>query len=104
MKTSLEPEDVEAIASVVVEKVKLILSGSGRNAGEDIIFEKKTLAAYLHVSESTINKLVMNKQIPHFKIQSGQSGAVRFNKRDIDKWVAKHTIPEIAALKGKISA
>ena len=102
MKTSLEAEDIQAITAAVIETLKPMLSGNGKQAGEDVIFDKKGLATYLHISESTINKMVMNKQIPHFKIQAGQSGAVRFRQRDIDKWIQRQTIPEINPFAGKI--
>lgn len=94
MKISLEEEDRKAIVEELIAKLKPLLSGNGNNK-QDIIFDKKTLAAYLKVSESTINKLVSNKEIPHFKIQAGQSGAVRFRQRDIDKWIQRQSIPDI---------
>ena len=102
MRTEFEPLDIEAIAQRVAEILKPMISGNGKSAGEDSVFDKKGLAAFLHVSESTINKLVMNKQIPHFKIQAGQSGGVRFRQRDIDKWMQRHTVPEITPFTGKI--
>jgi predicted DNA-binding transcriptional regulator AlpA len=39
--------------------------------------------------------MVMNRQIPYFKVQAGQSGAVRFRQRDIDKWIQRQTTPGI---------
>ncbi len=102
-RDDITPEAYRAIAEMVLEHLRPLLSGSGRSAGEDVIFDKKTLAEYLHVSESTINKMVMNKQIPHFKIQAGQSGAVRFRQRDIDKWIQRQTIPDINPFAGKMT-
>ncbi|MDA8086737.1 MAG: helix-turn-helix domain-containing protein [Nitrospiraceae bacterium] len=102
-RDDISPEAYQAIASAVLEMLKPMISGSGKSAGEDTVFDKRGLAAYLHVSESTINKLVMNKQIPHFKIQAGQSGGVRFRQRDIDKWMQRHTVPEVTPCTGKIS-
>lgn len=92
---TLPPELVDQIADKVIGKLKPIISGNGKHDAEDVIFDKKGLASYMKVSESTVNKLVSNKQIPHFKIQPGQSGGVRFFKRDIDKWIGKQSIPEI---------
>ncbi len=94
MKTELEPQDIEAIAQRVIEKLKPMLSDNGKHE-DNIVFNKNSLSEYLNVSESTINKLISNKQIPHFKIQQGQSGGVRFSKKDIDRWIQRHTIPEI---------
>jgi len=97
---TLPPELVDLIADRVIEKLKPLLSGNGKHEAEDTVFDKRGLSEYLRVSESTINKLVSNKQIPFFKIQQGQSGGVRFFKRDIDKWIQKHTIPELNQFTG----
>ena len=102
MKTLLEPEDIQAISTAVMEMLKPVIAENGKQHAEDVIFDKNGLASYIKVSESTINKLVSNKQIPHFKMQPGQSGGVRFFKRDIDRWIAKHTIPEITPFTVKI--
>lgn len=93
-RDDLTMEVYQAIAETVEEKLRRLLMNSSKQIGPDV-FNKKGLAEYLHVSESTINKLVMNKQIPHFKIQSGQSGGVRFRQSDIDKWIKRQTIPEM---------
>jgi excisionase family DNA binding protein len=98
---TLPAELVDLIADKVIERLKPIIAGNGKHE-DNIIFNKKSLSEYLNVSESTINKLVSNKQIPHFKIQPGQSGGVRFSKRDIDKWISRHTIPEINHYIGKM--
>jgi len=63
MKTLLEPEDIEAIASAVMEMLRPIVADKDNHVAEDAVFNKKTLAAYLRVSESTISKMVMNRQI-----------------------------------------
>ena len=99
---TLPPEFIDVISERVADKLRHLIAGIGKNDAEAVIFDKKGLASYMKVSESTINKLVSNKQIPHFKIQLGQSGGVRFYKRDVDKWIAKHTIPEIMLFNGKI--
>ena len=101
-RDDIAPEAYQAIAEMLIERLRPLLSNNCKNAGEDAVFDKKGLASYLHVSESTINKLVMNKQIPHFKIQAGQSGAVRFRQRDIDKWIQRQTIPETNPFAGKL--
>jgi excisionase family DNA binding protein len=94
MRVTLEVEDIQAIVTKVIEAIKpLLVSNNGHS--EDKVFDKKGLAEYLNVSMSTINKLVSYKQIPHFKINHGSSGGVRFYKRDIDKWIQRQTIPDI---------
>jgi len=99
MRTILEQEDIELIVTKVIEAIRPLLSNSGHS--EDKVFDKKGLAEYLNVSMSTINKLVSNKQVPHFKINHGSSGGVRFYKRDIDKWIQRQTIPDINPLQRK---
>jgi len=104
MKVTLEAEDIELIVTKVIEAIRpLLVSNNEHSNGhsEDRVFDKKGLAEYLNVSMSTINKLVSNKQIPHFKINHGSSGGVRFYKRDIDKWIQRQTIPDINPLQRK---
>jgi hypothetical protein len=98
---SFPPELVDAIADKVIERLKPLVIGNGKHDSEDIVFDKKGLSNYLKLYESTINKMVSNKQIPHFKIQPGQSGGVRFYKRHINKWIDKQSIPEINQFKGR---
>lgn len=98
---TLPPELVKEIAKEVIELLKPMLSGNGKHETEDKIFDKKRLSEYLKLSQSAINKLIVNKQIPYFKIQPGQSGGVRFHKRDIDKWISRHTTPELNPLTGR---
>jgi len=94
MRTTLEAEDIQAIAEAVIEKLRpLLVSNNGHS--EDKVFDKKGLAEYLNVSMSTINRFVSNKQVPYFKINHGSSGGVRFYKRDIDKWIQRQTIPDV---------
>ncbi len=92
---TIPQELVDLISDKVVEKLLPQVKEHNGNTVGDAVFDKKGLSEYLKVSASTVNKLVSNKQIPHFKINHGQSGGVRFYKRDIDKWIAKQTIPEI---------
>lgn len=94
MRIELEERDKEEIAEKLIEKIKPIINKNGKKE-EDRVFDKKSLAKYLNISESTINKLVSYKQIPFFKIQQVQSGGVRFFKRDINRWIQKQTIPDI---------
>lgn len=49
------------------------------------IFKKPELAEYLNVSISTVNKMVREKSIPCFRINS----LVFFDKEIIDTWILK---------------
>lgn len=46
------------------------------------------VANYLRRSKSSIYKLVMNKQIPHYKT----TGTLLFSKPEIDDWVISHKV------------
>ena len=101
MKTSLEQDDIQIIVSAVVEALKPMLSGNGKQDAGDVVFDKKGVAEYLKVSVSVIDKMVSKKEIPHFKIQPGQSGGVRFFRKDIDRWISRRTIPDVNPLQGR---
>ena len=85
MKTLLESEDIQAIAERVIELLRPILSGNGKenNHSDDKIFTPETLAQYLQVDISWVYKQVSNKGIPYFK----NGKYVRFKKSSIDSWI-----------------
>lgn len=47
------------------------------------VFNVKEVAEYLSVSESTIRKLIREKEIPYFRIFS----KILFDKEIIDNWI-----------------
>jgi len=47
------------------------------------------VAAYLGVTPKTVRNWVTRRQVPHIKLVSG---AVRFMKVDIDKWMASQKV------------
>ena len=47
----------------------------------------KQCASYLDVSESTIRKLVASGNIPYRRLPTGEGGAIRFNRKQIDLWL-----------------
>ncbi len=93
-RLTLPQELIDEIAGKVIEKLIPLIS-NGKKMEEDKIFDKKGLAEYLSVSQSCINKMIVEKKIPYIKIGEGQSGGVRFSRKDIDKWIARHSTPEI---------
>lgn len=93
-KLTVPQELIDEIAGKVIEKLIPLIS-NWKRVEDDKIFDKKRLAEYLSVSQSCINKMIVEKKIPYIKIGEGQSGGVRFSKKEIDKWVAKHSVPEI---------
>lgn len=94
MRFELEKEDIDLIVTKTVEAIRPMLAAISKHE-DNAVFDKKGLAQYLKVSESTLNALVSNRQIPYFKISSGQSGGVRFRKKDIDRWIQQQTTPAV---------
>ncbi len=95
MKTTLEPEDIQAIASAVLEALRPLLSANGKHHAEETIFTPKTLAKYLGVPLSWVYKQTFLKTIPFSK--TGKY--IRFKRTDIDKWIETQTIRPFPPLK-----
>ena len=93
MKSDLEPGDIEAIAQRVAEILKPVLARNNRADTEDIIFDMQTLAEYLKVSTKWIYERTHLKEIPYIKI----GGQLRFNRKEIDKWLQTGKIPAVDA-------
>lgn len=94
MKITLDPEDIEAIADKVLEKIKPLLTGQDKE--EDTLFDVKGLCSYLHVSEKWVYERTHLKEIPHLKI----NGLLRFRKSAIDRWLNSYNVPVTSAAKG----
>lgn len=78
MKTTLEPEDIQAIVQAVIEGLKPYLS---QVKSVDVIFDKIALSEYLKVDVSWVDKNLY--MLPHFK--AGKY--VRFKQSHIDRWI-----------------
>ena len=101
MKLELEQADIQAIAQAmtaeVVKALKPLLNGKGE---EDTICTVKSLAKYLEVSEKWVYERVQFKEIPYFKL----GGNVRFNKKDIDRWIETLKTPAVNPLSRPLKA
>src|SRR4030042_5666127 len=95
MKTEFESQDIEAVANRVLELLKPLITGNGRNEDKDTIFTPETLSKYLQVDISWVYKQVSLKTIPYFK--SGKY--TRFKKNKIDRWIEKNTVEPIPSKK-----
>lgn len=93
MKTTLEKEDIEAIATEVLNMVKPLLVSNGGD--EDTIFDVKGLAEHLKVEESWVYKQVSLGTLPYFK--AGKY--IRFSKSAIEKWIEKNAVKPVSPLK-----
>lgn len=83
MKIQLESEDIHAIAEKIVE---LLVPRFSDSKQVEEIFDKKTLAEYLHVDVSWVDKNLLD--IPHFKLGK----YVRFRQTHIDKWIEANKV------------
>lgn len=83
MKTDLEPHDIEAIALKVVELLKPVLPGNGK---DDKYMTTKELAKYLGLAYSTIanNK----KYLPHTYL----NGTPLFKLSEIDAHLEQYNV------------
>ena len=55
------------------------------------VFNVEELSEYLHISKSSIRKLVRTNQIPYYRILS----RIFFDKNSIDLWIEKQQINEL---------
>jgi predicted DNA-binding transcriptional regulator AlpA len=81
VKTELEPQDIEAIADRVIEKLKPLIMGNSVHDTEDRVFTVEQLSEYIGLSKQWIynNK----KNIPHFN----RKRKPLFRKSEIDRWL-----------------
>ncbi len=91
MRTLLEQQDIEAIASRVADRLEPKLRAV-KHEDEDILMNIKEVAKYLRCSVGCIYKLTSTKAIPHFK--RGEKFLL-FRKSHIDKWINSFVVPVI---------
>ena len=91
MKTTLEPEDIQAIAEKVIEKLKPVLSGNGKQAGNDELFNIQDVCNYFKVSKQWVYERTHLNEIPFYKID----GHLRFKKLELDKWLQKYHVSAV---------
>lgn len=89
MKILLESEDREAIADLVVEKLRPMLNQ--RKQETDTIFDVQGLTEYLKVTPHWIYKNTHLNTIPFSKV----GGKLFFRKNNIDKWLNFHSTPAV---------
>ena len=84
--------EIDKIVEKLLERLKPFLANNGTARNEDIIFDLKGLCEYLSVSEQWVYNRVHLKEIPHLKI----GGVLRFQKKQIDKWLNSFNVPAIS--------
>jgi excisionase family DNA binding protein len=91
MQSTLEKEDLTAIAKELVKELRPILKTSEQNSGNDTIFNMKELSEYLNVPESWVYRQTCDHNIPYYKL--GRYN--RFKKTEIDKWLEEKSVNPI---------
>ena len=63
----------------------------------DEIFDVKELTRYLRCSDSTVRKLIKNKEIPNFRI----ANRIYFKKALIDIWIQNQCLKSVELMKNE---
>ena len=58
------------------------------------VFDVKELTRYLHCSDSTVRKLIKNKEIPNFRI----ANRIYFKKALIDMWIQNQCMRSVEVI------
>lgn len=87
-RDDIAPEAYQAIAEMVIDRLRPFLSGNGKSAGEDALMTIDETAAFLKTSKAQIYQWVNNSQhglgnFPYYK--AGK--LLRFSKKAIIKWL-----------------
>ena len=94
MKSTLEPDDIQAIVDAVAARLSPIMPATPANTYADEIFDVPGLASYLKVDKSWVYKQLQFKSIPHF--HAGRYP--RFHKHQIDSWTKENSTPAIESI------
>lgn len=63
----------------------------------DEIFDVKELTRYLRCSDSTVRKLIKNREIPNFRI----ANRIYFKKALIDIWIQNQCLKSVEVMKNE---
>ncbi len=92
MRVEFEEQDLHLLAAELVALLKPHLAP--REAEQrDELFDVKGVSRYLHTSTQWVYKRTQMHEIPHYKVD----GKLLFRKSEIDRWLLKGRVPEIAA-------
>ncbi len=63
----------------------------------DEVFDVKELTRYLRCSDSTVRKLIKNREIPNFRI----ANRIYFKKALIDIWIQNQCMKSVEVMKNE---
>jgi len=91
LKIDLEPQDIDSIVDRVIEKLKPILSGNGKQAVEDKLLTPEEVAKFLKVKKPQIYAWVNESKYSDDGIPFLKAGKfLRFSQKAVLKWMQKH--------------
>lgn len=99
MKSTLEPEDIQAIVTGTIEGLRPFLSKEQCGGTDAAIFDMSGLCDYLKVSRKWVHERTHLKEIPYYKLSNKQ---LRFRKKHIDKWLESRKNPAINEYRAKV--
>ena len=88
MQSTLEKNDIDAIAEAVFQKLKPLLKVTSKKAEDDVFFTVNQLAEYLNVKKCWIYRRTSDQTIPFHK----RGRYVRFKKSEIIKWLEEQKV------------
>jgi excisionase family DNA binding protein len=88
---TLPPELAKEIAREVIELLKPVLSGNGKQAGNDELFNIQDVCNYFKVSKQWVYERTHLNEIPFYKID----GHLRFKKIELNKWLQKYHVSAV---------
>ena len=92
MQSTLEKEDLTAIAKEVSRLLAPLFKKTEQSSGNGTIFNLKELSEYLNVPESWVYRQTCDHNIPYYKL--GRYN--RFKKSEIDKWLEERSFKPIS--------
>jgi len=89
LKVELDIEDRQAIALAVMEMLKPLIAGNGKQSSSDELLDVQGACSYLKVSKQWIYERTHLNEIPFYKME----GHLRFKKSELDKWLQRYHTP-----------
>ena len=91
MQSTLEKNEIDAIAEAVFQKLKPLLKIVNKKTEDDVFFTVDQLAEYLNVKKCWIYRRTSDQTIPFHK----RGRYVRFKKSEIIEWCDEQKINPI---------
>ena len=99
VELNIPPELVSAIAEEVVARLRPLLAARKEAAGVEVLMGVAELGKYLgSVSRDWIYQRTAGNEIPFVKV----GRFVKFRRSDIDRWLAKQSVPAVAPLSASL--